>query len=91
MEKDETSDATLFRRAAAVMWHRRHVADDCEVEADRLKRADGRFATSAWTADKHFHFLQPMTHRLTRGVLRYHLRRISGAFARAFETDFAGT
>ena len=31
-----------------------------------------------------------MTHRLPGSILRDHLRRVGGAFARAFETDFAG-
>ena len=30
-----------------------------------------------------------MAHRLTGGILRDHLRRVGGAFARAFESDFA--
>ena len=30
-----------------------------------------------------------MSHGLAGGILRHHLRRVSGAFARAFESDFA--
>src|SRR5581483_4596611 len=84
------SDAALFRRAAAVVRHRRDVADDGDVESNRLHRADGGFTTGAGTFDADFNFFQAVSHRLAAGILRNHLCSVSGAFARTFETDFAG-
>ena len=55
------------------------------------KRADGGFTSRARTFHAHFHFLQAVPHRLTRGILRHHLRCIGRAFARTFEPDFART
>src|SRR2546423_11603909 len=70
------------------MRYWRDVADDGEIESDRLKRAHRRFTTRARSPNEDFDFFQAMTHRLTRGGLGHHLRRISGAFTRAFESDF---
>ena len=53
------------------------------------KRAHGRFTAGARALNENFDFLQAVPHRLTRGILRDHLRRVSGALARAFESNFA--
>ena len=72
------------------MRNRCNVADDSEIETDRLERTDGGFATGAWPPNENLDFLQSVPHRLARRILRNHLRGVGCALARAFETDFAG-
>ena len=57
--------AALFWWAATVVWNWRYVADDREVEADRLQCANSRFAACAWPSDEDLHFLEAMSHGLT--------------------------
>src|ERR1017187_1630164 len=87
--RDE-SDAAFLARAAAVVRHRRHVLDGTDFQADGLKRANRGFTTGARTFDADFNFLHAVGHRLTGGVLRDHLRGVSRALARAFETHATG-
>src|ERR1700682_1513903 len=99
MEKVESSwsrvkfmsilDAALFWRAATVVRDRRDVANDRKIETNGLQCAHRRFTSRAGTSHEDFYFFQSVTHRLTRGILRDHLRCVSRAFARAFETNFA--
>src|ERR1035441_3696570 len=86
--RDE-SDAAFFARAAAVVRHRRHVLDGTDFQADGLERANRGFTTGARTLDADFNFLHAVGHRLTGGVLRDHLRGVSRALARTFETHAA--
>ena len=71
------------------MRHRRDIANDRDVEPDGLQGAHCGFASGARPLDPHFHFLQSVSHCLPARILRDHLRGVRGAFARAFETDFA--
>src|SRR5438552_3736903 len=83
------SDSALLRRAATVVGHRSYLADHAELEADRLQSAYGRFAPGPGTFDQHLNFLETVAHGLPRGILRHHLRCVSRALARAFESNFA--
>ncbi len=65
------------------------IANDREIEADRLQGAHGGFTTRTWSLHPDFHFLEPVAHGLTRSVLRHELSRVGRAFARAFEANFA--
>src|SRR4051794_997426 len=85
------SDAALLRWPAAIMRNRRYIPDDSKIETNRLQSANGRFAPGARAFYANFDFLQSVAHGLTRCVLRHHLRRVSGAFARAFETHLSST
>src|SRR5450432_64043 len=80
-------DAAFFARAATIVRNRRHVLDRADLQTDRLNGANRGLTTGAGTFDPNFHFLHAVRHRLTRGVLRDLLGGVSGAFARAFETD----
>src|SRR5204863_9142867 len=81
-------NSSLLWRAAAVVRHWGYVADDGEFETDCLERANGRFTPGSRTFDQHFDFLEAVAHSLPRSILRHHLRCISRAFARAFESNF---
>src|SRR5207237_1820975 len=83
------SDAALFRWPAAIVWNRRDVANQSEIESDRLQRTHGRFASSARAFDENLHFFESVTHRLPRCILRDQLCRVSRNIARTFETNFA--
>ena len=67
-----------------------NVTDNGEFETNGLKSAHGRFATRARSFDQHFHFFKTVTHGLAGGVLCHHLRSVSCALTRAFESDFPG-
>src|SRR4029453_18514231 len=86
----EALDAALFGRATTIVGHRSNVADHSEIEAYCLQRADCGFASCSRSSHQNFHFLKPMAHRLSGGVLRNHLRRVRGALTRAFKANFAG-
>src|SRR5512140_2218457 len=83
------SDSPLLRRAATAVGHRCYIADHAELEADRLQSAHGRFPARARTFNEYFNFLETVPHGLPRGILRHHLRCVSRALARAFESNFA--
>ena len=61
-----------------------------DFQADRLQGADGGFTAGAGTFDADFDFAHAVRHRLAGGILGDLLRGVSGALARAFETDAAG-
>ncbi len=83
------SDAALFRRPTSVMRNRCDVTDNREIEPDCLQCANRGFTASTRSLYPDFHFLKPVTHRLTRSVLRDELSSVCRAFARAFEAHFS--
>src|SRR4051812_29555231 len=89
--KSPASNAALFLRAAAIWRHRRYVADDRDIEADRLNRAHGGFASGARALHAHFDFFQPVAHGLPAGILRNHLGGVGRALARTLEAALART
>src|SRR6185369_7318073 len=76
---------------AAVVRHGRHIFDHADLKAHGLDRTHRGFTSGARTFHTDFHFLQSVAHRLAAGVLRDHLRGVSGALARAFKAALAGT
>src|SRR5438270_5513364 len=58
-------DAALFRRTATVVRNRRNVADQSEIESDRLERAHRGLASRAGTFDEDLDFFESVTHRLS--------------------------
>ena len=68
----------------------RDVLDGADFQADGLEGANGGFAAGAGAFDADFHFLHAVGHGLAGGVLRDHLRGVSRALARAFETHATG-
>src|SRR6202011_874484 len=83
------SDAALFWWAATVVWYWRYIADDGEVEPNRLQRTDGRFPARTRPFHPHLHFLQTVPHRLARSILSHHLGGVGRAFSGAFEANFS--
>src|SRR5205807_9849345 len=70
------SNAAAFRRTAAVMRDRRHVADRGDREADRLQRAQCRFTPRARALDLDVEGAHAMLHGLTAGILGGDLPRV---------------
>src|SRR5260370_20075810 len=68
------SDPAPLGRAATVVGDGRDVGDGGDLEARRLQAADGGLAAGARTLDADLDGLQALLHRLSRRVLRGHLR-----------------
>ena len=66
------------------------IADNREIETDRLKRANSRFASRARAFHAYLDFFKAVSHRLARRVLGDELSRIGRALSRTFESYFAG-
>src|SRR4051812_13484620 len=80
------SDATTLAGAAAVVRDRRHVTDRRDVEADRLQRAQRRFASRTRAAHHDLELLHPVLAGFLARILGGDLRRIGGGLAAALET-----
>jgi len=81
-------NAALFGRATTVVRHRSDVADYSEIEPHCLQRADRGFTPGSGSFYQNFHFFEPVTHCLSRGVLCNHLRCVGRALARPFKANF---
>ncbi len=79
------SDAAPLGGAAAVVRHRRDVADQGHLEADPLKRAEGALAAGAGSLHEDRDRADPVLHGLARRLFRSELGRERGALARALE------
>src|SRR5689334_6601122 len=85
-----SSDATALGRPATVVGDRGDVADDADLEAGRLQRAQRRLATRPGTVDVDLHVAHPVLLRLSRRLLRRQLRGERRRLARALEPARAG-
>src|SRR5437588_3243323 len=84
------SDAAAFRRTAAVMRDRRHIADRGDRKPDRLQRAQSRLSPRARSLHLDIEGAHAVFHGLLAGILGGDLRRIGRRFARALEPLAAG-
>src|SRR4051812_18849908 len=84
------SDAAAFRRTAAVMRDRRHIADRGDRKPDRLQRAQSRLSPRARSLHLDIEGAHAVFHGLLAGILGGDLRRIGRRFARALEALAAG-
>src|SRR5437764_90580 len=84
------SDAAAFRRTAAVMRNRRHIADRGDRKPDRLQRAQSRLSPRARSLHLDIEGAHAVFHGLLAGILGGDLRRIGRRFARALEPLAAG-
>src|SRR6185312_10798102 len=83
-------DSTLLGGTAAVVRDRRDVDDVEDLEAERVQRAHGRFATRAGALDPHFDCLDAILASHATGLFGGDLRSERGGLARATETGAAG-
>src|SRR5690348_7922918 len=85
------SHAAALWRTAAVVRHRRNVADEHDVQSCGRQRTDSRFAPRAGALYPHFHALHAvLIARYARGSQRSLLRSVRRALARTLKTDGAG-
>src|SRR4051812_41416655 len=91
--KRETSNgkrflySAAFRRTAAVVRHRRHVADSLNVQPCCRQSTDRRLASRSRTAHADFHRAHAVVARHVGRVLRGLLRSERRAFARTAEAE----
>src|SRR5690625_828960 len=83
-------DAPTLARTAAVVRDRSHVTDRRDVEADRLQRAQRRFAARPRTLHVHLEGAHAVFLRLAAGILGSRLGGEGSGFARALEALRAG-
>src|SRR3989449_11267020 len=83
-------NAAFFSGSAAVVGGRGDVADEADLEADGLERADGRFAPGARALDADLNLFHAVGHGLAGGILRHLLGGEGRALARAFEANATG-
>ena len=87
---DDKSDATLFRRPAAVVRHGGGVADGTNFDAQGGESADGAFTAGTGTADANVDRPETTFLRLTAGGDSGLLRGERRALAGAAETERTG-
>lgn len=80
-----TSDSATLLRAATVVWHRRHVGNRVDPNAERTQGAHRRLATRAGAFDFDVQILDALLDRSATSHLRSHLRSKRGRLARALE------
>src|SRR5882762_985868 len=86
----QASDASPFRRTAAVVRNRRHVANHDDVQSRGSQRAHRGLTSRTWAFHAHFHALHSvLVTRDARGGQRSLLRSVRRAFARTLEADGA--
>src|SRR4051812_35064873 len=80
------SDAPTLAGTATVVRDRRHVTDRRDIEADRLQRAQRRFASRTRAAHHDFKLLHPVLAGLLARVLGGDLRRVGSGLPAALES-----
>src|SRR5713226_2180070 len=78
-------DASSFRRAAAVVWDRRHILDQANVDSSGLESAQRRFSPRSRTTNKNLYASETVIHSLLRRAVRGLLRCEGSSFARSLE------
>src|SRR5712691_5952436 len=82
-------DAPLLGRAAAVVRNGCAIDDGDYLEPGRLKRTDGCFTSSAWTADKDADLAHAVLHGFARRGVSGQPSGVGRALARALEAGRA--
>src|SRR6185437_2136260 len=79
-----------LRRPATVVRHRRHIGDAADLQAERVERANRRFAPGSGTLDAHLEILDAALLRRASSRLGRDLRGERRGLARALEAGPAG-
>ena len=81
----ERLDTTALLRAAAVVWHRCHIGDRCDTDAQCAQCAHRRLTTRTWALDFNVKVLDTLIDGSATGHFRSHLGCEGSRLARTLE------